>query len=170
MAEELGISGRNEICQKLLGRAATKIQQQNNNDIGANVASGSYTTDAMIVLAVQHGHAGPHRQWHGEQSDRARRRRVPEGAPAADFVCARDALQPNPSPQHDPGRRSRCDDFSCHTRPSIFILLPPKRSHASSSIACWRMSGCRSPERTVEDVNETVARRNGQIYRSFEAR
>ena len=55
MAEELGVSGRNEIVGKLLGRPATKIQQQSNNDIGANVASGSYTTDAMIVLPCSMG-------------------------------------------------------------------------------------------------------------------
>lgn len=55
MAEELGVSGRSEILPKLLGRAPTKIQQQNNNDIGANVASGSYVTDAMIVLPCSMG-------------------------------------------------------------------------------------------------------------------
>ncbi len=55
MAEELGVSGRNEIVGKLLGRPATKIQQQSNNDIGANVASGSYCTDAMIVLPCSMG-------------------------------------------------------------------------------------------------------------------
>jgi flavin prenyltransferase len=55
MAEELGISGRNELLPKLLGRSPAKIQQQNNNDIGANVASGSYTTDAMIVLPCSMG-------------------------------------------------------------------------------------------------------------------
>jgi flavin prenyltransferase len=55
MAEELGISGRSEIVLKLLGRAAAKIQQQNNDDIGANVASGSYATDAMIVLPCSMG-------------------------------------------------------------------------------------------------------------------
>ena len=55
MAEELGISGRSEVVGKLLGRAAAKIQQQNNDDIGANVASGSYTTDAMIVLPCSMG-------------------------------------------------------------------------------------------------------------------
>ena len=55
MAEELGVSGRNEVVSKLLGRAAGKIQQQNNNDIGANVASGSYSTDAMIVLPCSMG-------------------------------------------------------------------------------------------------------------------
>ncbi len=55
MAEELGISGRNEVLGKLLGRASAKIQQQNNDDIGANVASGSYSTDAMIVLPCSMG-------------------------------------------------------------------------------------------------------------------
>lgn len=55
MAEELGISGRNEVVGKLLGRAATKVQQQNNEDIGANVASGSYQSDAMIVLPCSMG-------------------------------------------------------------------------------------------------------------------
>src|ERR1700678_3322389 len=55
MAEELGISGRNELLPKLLGRSPAKIQQQNNNDIGANVASGSYATDAMIVLPCSMG-------------------------------------------------------------------------------------------------------------------
>ena len=55
MAEELGISGRSEMLNKLLGRPPAKIQQQNNNDIGANVASGSYPTDAMIVLPCSMG-------------------------------------------------------------------------------------------------------------------
>ena len=55
MAEELGISGRNDLVTKLLGHAVTKIQQQNNDDIGANVASGSYATDAMIVLPCSMG-------------------------------------------------------------------------------------------------------------------
>lgn len=55
IAEELGISGRNEVVGKLLGRSTSKIQQQNNDDIGANVASGSYATDAMIVLPCSMG-------------------------------------------------------------------------------------------------------------------
>jgi 4-hydroxy-3-polyprenylbenzoate decarboxylase len=55
MAEELQISGRNELITKLLGRASQKIIQQNNSDIGANVASGSYQTDAMIVLPCSVG-------------------------------------------------------------------------------------------------------------------
>lgn len=55
MAEELGVSGRGELLPKLLGRTPVKIQQQNNNDVGANVASGSYLTDAMIVLPCSMG-------------------------------------------------------------------------------------------------------------------
>ena len=55
MAEELAVSGRNEIVPKLLGRKSKKLQPQNNSDIGANVASGSYPTDAMIVLPCSMG-------------------------------------------------------------------------------------------------------------------
>jgi len=55
MAEELEVAGRNELVQKLLGRASQKIHQQSNTDIGANVASGSYQTDAMIVLPCSVG-------------------------------------------------------------------------------------------------------------------
>jgi 4-hydroxy-3-polyprenylbenzoate decarboxylase len=50
MAEELGLSGRSELLRQLLGREAQKTRLQSNEDIGANVASGSYPTDAMIVL------------------------------------------------------------------------------------------------------------------------
>jgi 4-hydroxy-3-polyprenylbenzoate decarboxylase len=54
-AEELDIKGRNELVQKLLGATSKKIQQQNNDDIGANVASGSYPTHAMIILPCSMG-------------------------------------------------------------------------------------------------------------------
>ncbi len=55
MAEELSISGRRNLVEQLLGNRSKKIQQQNNEDIGANVASGSYPTDAMIVLPCSMG-------------------------------------------------------------------------------------------------------------------
>jgi 4-hydroxy-3-polyprenylbenzoate decarboxylase len=55
MAEELEIAGRKELLTKLLGGAPHKIRQQNNHDIGANVASGSYPTGAMIVLPCSMG-------------------------------------------------------------------------------------------------------------------
>ena len=55
MAEELQVSARNDLPGKLLGRASHKLRPQNNADIGANVASGSYPTDAMIVLPCSMG-------------------------------------------------------------------------------------------------------------------
>jgi 4-hydroxy-3-polyprenylbenzoate decarboxylase len=55
MAEELGISGRNNLLQQLFGRVPEKIQLQSNEDIGANIASGSYPTDGMLVLPCSMG-------------------------------------------------------------------------------------------------------------------
>jgi 4-hydroxy-3-polyprenylbenzoate decarboxylase len=48
--EELGLGGRNALPRLLLGVDPRKTQVQNNADIGACIASGSYPTDAMIVL------------------------------------------------------------------------------------------------------------------------
>ena len=56
MAEELGLKGRNNLIGQLLGRKnSRKIQPHANADIGANVASGSYPADAMIVLPCSVG-------------------------------------------------------------------------------------------------------------------
>ena len=55
MAEELQLRGRDNLVQQLLGSASRKIQPQANADIGANVASGSYPADAMIVLPCSVG-------------------------------------------------------------------------------------------------------------------
>ena len=54
-AEELEIRGRNDLIAQLLLRPSKKIRQQANTDIGANVASGSYPAEAMIVLPCSMG-------------------------------------------------------------------------------------------------------------------
>ncbi len=72
MAEELGIRGRANLVRQILGpekrppksartsaaaarSSKIKIKEQSNADIGANVASGSYPADAMIVLPCSVG-------------------------------------------------------------------------------------------------------------------
>jgi len=77
LAEELGIKGRSNLVGRILGGSSGnsdaspggrgtlktpprklkphKIKEQSNADIGANVASGSYPADAMIVLPCSGG-------------------------------------------------------------------------------------------------------------------
>jgi 4-hydroxy-3-polyprenylbenzoate decarboxylase len=69
LAEELNIQGRADLVRQILAGKKTKtsaratpnkpskikIKEQSNADIGANVASGSYPADAMIVIPCSVG-------------------------------------------------------------------------------------------------------------------
>ena len=55
LAEELSLRGRSNLVGQILGKASRKIQLQSNADIGANVASGSYPCDGMIVIPCSVG-------------------------------------------------------------------------------------------------------------------
>jgi flavin prenyltransferase len=55
LAEELAIEGRSDLIRQIIGAPSTKIQQRSNTDIGANVASGSYPSDAMVVIPCSVG-------------------------------------------------------------------------------------------------------------------
>ncbi len=62
LAEELAIKGRSNLVGQIIGfpggRFARKVQLQSNADIGANVASGSYPADAMVVIPCSVGTLG----------------------------------------------------------------------------------------------------------------
>ncbi|HYL95565.1 MAG TPA: UbiX family flavin prenyltransferase [Terriglobales bacterium] len=55
LAEELSIRGRSRLLEQLLGKGSAKFHEQANSDIGANVASGSYPSEGMIVMPCSVG-------------------------------------------------------------------------------------------------------------------
>lgn len=55
LAEELSLRGRTNLLGQILGKGSRKIQLQSNADIGANVASGSYPCDGMVVIPCSVG-------------------------------------------------------------------------------------------------------------------
>jgi 4-hydroxy-3-polyprenylbenzoate decarboxylase len=55
LAEELGVSGRNNLVEKLLGAAPTKTVQHTDADVGAAIASGSHPSNGMMILPCSMG-------------------------------------------------------------------------------------------------------------------
>jgi flavin prenyltransferase len=55
LAEELGVSGRNDLVEKLLGAAPKKTILLSDADIGASIASGSHPSNGMIILPCSMG-------------------------------------------------------------------------------------------------------------------
>jgi 4-hydroxy-3-polyprenylbenzoate decarboxylase len=55
LAEEEGLTAKNNLAENLLGRASAKIQHLAHEDIGAPIASGSCPVSAMIVLPCSMG-------------------------------------------------------------------------------------------------------------------
>ncbi len=55
LAEELGVAGRNDLVEKLLGAKPKKTVQHSDEDIGAAIASGSHPSNGMIVLPCSMG-------------------------------------------------------------------------------------------------------------------
>jgi 4-hydroxy-3-polyprenylbenzoate decarboxylase len=55
IAEELEVSGRNDLLSKLLGCEPKKTIQHTDADVGASIASGSHPSHGMIILPCSMG-------------------------------------------------------------------------------------------------------------------
>ena len=55
ISEELGLSGRSGLLEKLIHASPRKTIQHSDADIGASIASGSHPSDGMIILPCSMG-------------------------------------------------------------------------------------------------------------------
>src|SRR5712672_4097299 len=124
MAEELGIEGRSDLLRQIIGTPSHKIHQQANADIGANVASGSYPSDAMVVIPCSVGTLG--RIANGIAShliERAADVALKERRPLV--LCVRE------TPLNKIHIRNMC--LAADAGATIFTLIPTFYNHPSSA-------------------------------------
>ena len=143
MAEELGVSGRNGLLEKLLGAAPKKTVQCSDADIGAAIASGSHPSNGMIVLPCSMGTLAAIALGLADSLiARAADVTLKERRPL--LLCVRET----------PFNRIHLRNMTlaAEAGATIFPCIPAfynkpadsTRWRGSLFIACWRISGCRS--------------------------
>ena len=148
MAEELNLKGRDKLVSRLLGKSSRKIHQQSNADIAANVASGSYPADAMVVIPCSVGTLA--RIANGIASrliERAADVSLKEGRPL--ILCVRET----PLNKIHIRNMYRAADAGA----TVFPLIPPSTAipplpmtwPTNLPIAFWRISVCRNQTLTA---------------------
>ncbi len=143
LAEELGVSGRNDLLEKLLGAAPMKTVQHSDADIGAAIASGSHPSNGMIVLPCSMGTlAAIANGLANSLIARAADVTLKERRPL--MLCVRET----------PFNRIHLRNMTlaAEAGATIFPCIPAfynkpqtrPRWRGSLCAACWRISGCRS--------------------------
>jgi 4-hydroxy-3-polyprenylbenzoate decarboxylase len=134
MAEELALAGRDKLVERLLGAKSTKVVQQSNDDIGANIASGSYPCDAMIVIPCSMGTLSRIATGNAERLiERAADVCLKEKRPLV--LCVRET----PLSKIHIRNMYRAADAGA----TIFPLIPAFYNHPSSMEAMARQFACR---------------------------
>lgn len=138
IAEELGLNGRSDLVNQILGsgggKPSRKIRIQSNSDIGANVASGSYPADAMVVIPCSVGTLA--RIASGDASHLIER--------AAD-VCLKEARPLVLCVRETPLNKIHIRNMyrACDAGATIFPLIPAFYNHPASLDDMAREFACR---------------------------